>query len=110
MTTREPGASARLHPRLGREPELDGLLGDEAGADHHLRVRGVRTARDGGDDDVAVVETELVAVGEAHGRRRSGDLVRLARSGRRLGFRERAAEGLENIAFDPAQRHAVLRA
>src|SRR5918996_5529474 len=40
---------ARLHPRLPREAALDGLLREEAGADHHLWVGRVRAARDRGD-------------------------------------------------------------
>ena len=35
-----------LHPRLGARPALDGLFREQAGADHHRRVGGVRAAGD----------------------------------------------------------------
>ena len=53
-----------LHPRLDRQAALDGVLGQQAGADHHGRVGGVRARGDRGDHDVAVVELGLRAVGE----------------------------------------------
>ena len=51
-----------LHPRLALEPALDRLAGEQAGADHHRRVRGVGAAGDRGDHDPAVVELDLLAV------------------------------------------------
>ena len=51
-----PRRQARLHPRFARQPALDRLLGDEPRANHHARVRGVRAARDGRDDDRPVIE------------------------------------------------------
>ena len=48
------GRERRLHPRLRSQPERHGLLGQQAGADHHLRVRRVGAAGDRGDHDVAV--------------------------------------------------------
>ena len=53
-----------LDPRLDRQAPLDGVAGEDPGAEHHRRVRGVRAARDRGDHDVAVVELGLGAVGE----------------------------------------------
>ena len=50
-----------LHPGFRSQSPLDGPLGEKAGADHHLGVRGVGAARDGGDDDVAVVDDHVVA-------------------------------------------------
>ena len=50
------GREARLHPRLARQPALDRLLRDQARADHHARIRGVRAARDRGDHDRPVFE------------------------------------------------------
>ena len=46
----------RLDPRLRLQPLLDRLFGEEAGAEHDTRVRGVRAARDRGDDDIAVMQ------------------------------------------------------
>ncbi len=57
-----PGREARLHPRLAHQALFDRLLREQAGADHHLRVGGVRAARDRGDHDRAVLEVEAVAV------------------------------------------------
>ena len=48
------GRERRLDPRLALEPALDRLLREQAGAEHDLRVRGVRAARDRGDHDGAV--------------------------------------------------------
>ena len=62
MTTVEPGASEVFTQGFDVEAALDRLLREQAGADHHRRVRGVRAARDRGDHDPAVVEVELVAV------------------------------------------------
>ena len=45
-----------LDPRLDRQPALDGVAGEDPGAEHHRRVRGVRAARDRRDHDMAVVE------------------------------------------------------
>ncbi len=50
---------AGLHPRLLREAFLDRLLRDEAGADHHARVRRVRAAGDRRDDDGTVLDGRL---------------------------------------------------
>ncbi len=50
------GREARLHPGLHLQPALDGVAREQAGADHHARVRRVRAARDRGDDDRAVIE------------------------------------------------------
>ena len=57
---REPGARLVLTQGLTLEAALDGLAGQQAGGDHDRRVGGVGAAGDGGDDDPAVVELELV--------------------------------------------------
>ena len=75
----------RLDPRLGLQPALDRVARQQAGADHHRRVRRVRARRDRRDHDVAVVELGLGAVGERE-RDELGDAVgdlRAARAGRR---------------------------
>ena len=59
-----PGASEVLTHGLTVRPVLHGVAGEQAGAEHHRRVGGVRAARDRGDHDVAVVELGLGAVGE----------------------------------------------
>ena len=124
----------RLHPRPAPQTELDRLLREQAGADHHLRVRGVRAGRDRRDHDRAVVERELLAVErdtnamargrmrDRHGRRLRVVLVPAGRLlGRRIAGRERLgeravlvddAERVERLAerlLRPAERHAVLR-
>ena len=50
------GREGRLHPRLAGQAALDRLLGQQAGADHHARVRGVGAAGDRRDDDGAVID------------------------------------------------------
>ena len=50
------GRERRLDPRLHREPALDGLLREEAGAEHDGRVRRVRARRDRRDDDGSLRE------------------------------------------------------
>ena len=62
MTTFEPGREARLHPRPPRQARLDGLAGQQPGAEHDRRVRRVRAARDRGDHHRAVVEALAVGV------------------------------------------------
>ncbi|CAB4872705.1 unannotated protein [freshwater metagenome] len=57
----------RLDPRPARETQLARLAGEQAGGDHHGRVRGVRAARDRGDHDVAVSQLGGGAVGHRHG-------------------------------------------
>ena len=58
------GRERGLDPRLALEALLDGVLGQQRGADHDRRVGGVGARRDRGDRDRAVVERELRAVGE----------------------------------------------
>ncbi len=53
---------AGLHPRLSLEAALDSVSGDQSGGDHHRGVRGIRAARDRGDDHGPVVELEALAV------------------------------------------------
>ncbi len=69
---------------------LDRLLREQAGADHHLRVRRVRAGRDRGDDDAAVLELVV--------RARDGDALAAGpddRDRRRVGLGLRgAARGL----------------
>ena len=69
MTTFEPGASDVLTHGFDVRPALDRVAGEQAGAEHHRRVRGVRAGRDRGDHDVAVVELGLRAVLERDRRR-----------------------------------------
>ena len=56
MTTREPGASEVLTHGGTVQAFFDGLLGEDAGGDHHGGIGGVGAAGDGGDDDGAVIE------------------------------------------------------
>ena len=72
-----PGGQRRLHPRLGRQAALDGVLRQQRGADHDLRVRGVGAGGDRGDDHVAVVDLGLGAVLHDH----PGRLGRTAAAG-----------------------------
>src|SRR5207247_1674198 len=53
---------ARLDPRLALEAALDCILGQQARGDHDRRVGRVRTGRDRGDDDRAVLELERAFV------------------------------------------------
>ena len=46
----------RLHPRLALQAALERVPREQAGGDHHLRVRRVRARRDRRDHDRAVVE------------------------------------------------------
>src|SRR5262249_39085855 len=59
-----------LDPRAHGEAALDRLLGEEPGAEHDARVRGVGARGDGGDDDVAVADLALHARA-CDGRRRN---------------------------------------
>ena len=60
MTTFEPGARTTSPTACG-ESRLDRLLREQAGADHHRRVRRIGARRDRRDDDGAVVEVEGLA-------------------------------------------------
>ena len=60
------GGERRLDPRLRREALRQRVAGEQAGGEHHRRVRRVRAARDRGDHDVAVVELAVGPVGELH--------------------------------------------
>ena len=118
------GREARLHPRLAREAALDGLLGEQAGADHHGRVRGVRAGRDRRDHDGAVVDLDRLAVdrrarppcaARAVGRQRGRVarvhrlLARLVDAAVALVDAERRQRRRERVAR-LAQRDPVLRA
>ena len=61
------GGQRRLHPRPAGQAPGRRLPGHQAGGHHHLRVRRVGAARDGGDGDVAVVERDLGLLVEAGG-------------------------------------------
>ena len=74
------GRERGLHPRLDLQPALHRVAGEQAGADHHARVRRVRARGDRGDHDVAVVELGLGAVGH---RERHDASRRARRPGRR---------------------------
>ena len=103
------GGEARLHPGLAAQAALDRLLRQQAGADHHLRVRRVRAGGDRGDDDAAVLEL-VVGAGDVHARAagagdRDGYGVRLGlgRAARRLlagrvAGGERVGDGLVGAA------------
>ncbi len=52
------GGERGLHPGLGPQAPLDGLAGQQAGGQHHLGVRGVGAAGDGGDDHTAVGDVD----------------------------------------------------
>ena len=51
-----PRGKRGLYPRLWPQALVDGAPGEQACRHHHVRIRGVGAARDGGDDDVAVVD------------------------------------------------------
>ena len=51
-----------LHPRLHREALVDGVFREQAGREHHARVRGVGAARDRGDHHGAVLQVEIRAL------------------------------------------------
>ena len=70
------GRHRRLHPRLDREPPVDGVLGQQRGAEHDRRVRRVGARGDRGDHDGAVVQLEGRAVGEGDGHRPARPAVR----------------------------------
>ncbi len=53
---------AGLHPWLGLESTLDGVLRQQARAQHQRRIRGVGAAGDGGNHNRAIAQLELVAV------------------------------------------------
>ena len=88
----------RLHPRLARQAALDRLLREQAGADHHRRVRGVRARGDRGDDDGAVLErvvrpaTATRFFSRDGGRRRRRCAVGAAVARRRVARRERVGD------------------
>ena len=86
------GREAGFHPGLGLQAALDGFFGEQAGAEHQRRIRSVGAAGDGGDDDRAVGEIELVAI-VLH-----ADVLG--------GVGERFFEG----CFGLRERHAILRA
>jgi hypothetical protein len=96
-----PGCQRCLHPRLAGQAPLDGLLGEQPGADHHRRVRGVGARGDGRDDHVPMVDRRLDIVVEAHLHRIGRPVVLLAapaRQGGAVGFpivvdRDRIAGG-----------------
>ena len=50
-----------LHPRLLGEALLDGVAGEQTGADEHARIRRVGAAGDRRDHDVAVAEVPILA-------------------------------------------------
>src|SRR4029078_11455758 len=52
----------RLHPRLHREPLLHGVASEAPRREHDAWDRRVGAARDGGDDDGAVTQREVVTV------------------------------------------------
>ena len=58
MTTSEPGASDVFTHGGTDQAALDRVPREQAGRDHHRRVRRVRARRDRGDHDVAVGELE----------------------------------------------------
>ncbi len=104
------GGEAGLHPRFARQPLLDGLLRDEAGADHDARVRRVRAARDRRDHDRAVLD--LLRDGRQH---RDAALVRHphdARIHRRRGLPgdHHARKRRRKPLLRALEGHAILRA
>ena len=126
------GREGGLDPRPPLEPPLDRLLREQAGRDHHGRVRRVRAGRDRGDHDRAVLERVVLALdGDAlllDRRRPCGRLFRVvghAVAGRRVTRGERVgdllvvrpvhevdAEGAERLherLLRTRERDAVLR-
>ena len=65
-----PRRQARLHPRPGPQTGLDGVSRQQPGRQHDGRVRGVRAARDGGDDHGTVRDLGPLAGVRGIGRRR----------------------------------------
>ena len=95
---------AGLHVRLDGKPALDGLLRDQAGGEHDVRVARVRATGDGGDDHGPVADGGAAAV-VGHGCR-AGQVL-LAQSETPL-F-DRGLQRLPEGPLDVGQRHAVLR-
>ena len=56
-----PRGKRGLHPRLDAQAALQGLLGDETGAQHHRRIRSVGAGGDGGDHHVAMAQVVVRA-------------------------------------------------
>ncbi len=81
------GRQRGLHPRLHREALRHRLAGEQAGADHHARVRGVGARRDRGDHHVAVAEIVVAAFDRVTAAARAGlgeILVERRRGDRRM--------------------------
>src|SRR5699024_2121333 len=53
------GGQGRLDPRAGPQPPLDGLLGQQSGAEHDRGVGGVGAGGDRGDHHIAVIDDRL---------------------------------------------------
>ena len=66
------GRERGLHPRLDREALGHRLAGEQAGADHHARVRGVGAGGDRGDHHVAVAEIVVAALDRVTAPARAG--------------------------------------
>ena len=102
MTTFEPGARLVFTHGFVVQPALDRLLREQAGGDHHRRVRRVRAARDGGDDDRAVVQLADVPLGQSRWVGRQ-----VVTSGRRrlVGL----TSGTLATPWQPHRRHLLVR-
>ena len=87
-----PGREARLDPGLAAEAALDRLLRQQAGSDHHLRVRRVRARGDRGDHDSAVLE-RVVGSLDRHALPAGADDGDGSRVGNRLGRSARCLLG-----------------
>ena len=98
---------AGLHPGTPGQAAFHRLLGQQTGANHDARIRGVGAARDGGDDDGAMIELA------GDGRRRLRHRHRDASAGRRLRRLPRLGEHLVQRALELAlgvlQGNAILR-
>ena len=94
------GREAGLDPRLARQALLHRLLRDQARADHHARVRGVRAAGDRGDHDRAVFELRRGRDARCH-RRRPATFTPF--------FSSSSAPANDGLAFDSGTRSCGRR-
>ena len=95
------GRKRGLDPGLGFEAGARGIAREQRGAEHHRRVGGVGAARDGGDQDSAVLHFVSNAAGDRSGARGARVLP-----GALLGH---LAQGLAVDLLDLGQGHPILR-
>ena len=121
MTTLDPGASDVLTQGLRFRPSLDGVLGQQRGADHDRGVGGVRARGDRGDHHRAVIHRGVGTVLERDldGVRRPGPVAGAtgseagnvwARPLSRLSFVDVIRQGVAEGRLGVGERDPVLRA